>query len=86
MEPGTDISKKQKKSVSNENDSEKTKLCDYCQYRSQPPQKEISVTMINIKYMDDELKNYVIKHITVHSFPNLEPGLLKEDSNICIAC
>ena len=42
--------------------------------------------MINIKDMEDELKNYVIKHITVHSFPNLEPGLLKEGSNICIAC
>ena len=86
IEPALDISKKQKKSVSNENDNEKTKICDYCQYRNRPSQKEAYERILHIKNLKVELINYVTKYITVHSYPLLEPGLLKEDSTICNAC
>ena len=86
IEPALDISKKQKKSASNENDNEKTNICEYCHYRKRPSQKEPSERMCYIKLFKAELKNYVTKHITVHSCPDLGPGLLKEDSKICNPC
>ena len=49
IEPALDISKKQKKSASNENDNEKTNICEYCHYRKRPSQKEPSERMCYIK-------------------------------------
>ena len=86
MESETDNTSKKKKSFSNEKDDEKTHICDYCVYRNETSQKEPKEIMYHINNMSIEFKEYVTKFITVHKYPELGPGLLKEDSDICNTC